>query len=559
MFGSPSNNLILLLLLFSGTAVYGMTPSLPYERPGNRQLDAPPLVPDKVVPPQIRLPAPPLDKGDVGSDFFIVLRKIVLEGNTIFTNEELLSVVSAYLNKQIGSDELQNIRIALSQYYIDHGYITSGVILPDQKVKDGVVKFRVIEGELSIIQLSGQDRLHHSYIYGRIVRGVSKPLNVKDLQNQLFLLQQDQRIERINAQLQPGAVRGESVLYVAVQEAEQVLAYFTANNHRPPGVGAERGIFELVHLNLTGSADTLNFRYGATEGADDVYVSYDYPLNSRATKLLFFYEKTDSEVIEEPFASLDVGSRSSTSGIGISFPVYSRPNEQLDLGLILEKRKSETFLFGLPFSFEAGPQDGVSRITVLRFYQSWYKRYAKNVLALRSTLNMGFDVDDATVNDGNIPDTKFQSWLGQFQWLHRFNNNQQILTRVTTQFTDDPLLPLEQFAAGGANSVRGYRENQLVGDNGTFASFEYRFPLLKPSHDGYLQFVTFVDYGRISNKDRNTPRPNEIYSVGAGIRWAHKAGVELEVFRGEALRDVNNPNNDLQDDGWHVQFRMKLF
>ena len=547
-------------LFLTSISAQAAVPSVPYSRPSEKGLETPQLQPEKESPPEITLPPLPSLEHEPGTQLGVILKQVVFEGNTVFSDTELLGVVSQYLGKTITSGDLQQMRIELSKYYIDKGYINSGVLIPDQKVDQGIIRFRVVEGKLSVIQLSGQKRLSHNYIYDRILLGVSKPLNISDLQNQLFLLQQDQRIKRINAQLQPGAVLGESILYVDVEEAQAFHAYLMANNHRSPSVGSERGLLRLVHSNLTGMGDTAEFRYGLTEGLKDYYAYYDYPLTARDLKLSIYYEKADSEVIEQPFAALDVDSQSSTTGIGIGGPVYRNTDEQFDLGVNFEKRKSQTFLLGMPFSFEAGPHDGLSRLSVARVYQSWFKRSRSSVVALRSTFNLGFDSMDATVNGGNIPDGRFQSWLGQFQWLNQYSwNHTQLLTRATIQLTDDPLLPMEQFSVGGANSVRGYRENQLVGDYGFFASLEYRYPLITQTSDGYFQLVAFTDYGQVRNKDRATPDFNDIYSVGTGFRWAYETNFEMELYWGIPLHDMNNPDNDLQDDGIHFQLRMELY
>ncbi len=67
--------------------------------------------------------------------------------------------------------------------------------------------------------------------------------------------------------------------------------------------------------------------------------------------------------------------------------------------------------------------------------------------------------------------TKLLAWLGQFQLAHRlWDSDNQVILRADAQLTRDPLLPIEKFAVGGANTVRGYRDNQLVRDNGLVLS-----------------------------------------------------------------------------------------
>jgi hypothetical protein len=66
----------------------------------------------------------------------------------------------------------------------------------------------------------------------------------------------------------------------------------------------------------------------------------------------------------------------------------------------------------IPFSFSEGPQDGKSKVAVLRLFQDWVNRDAKRVLAARSQFSIGLNAFGATKNDGSVPDGQFFAWLG---------------------------------------------------------------------------------------------------------------------------------------------------
>lgn len=66
---------------------------------------------------------------------------------------------------------------------------------------------------------------------------------------------------------------------------------------------------------------------------------------------------------------------------------------------------------------------------------------------------------------------------------------------------------LEQFTLGGLYSVRGYRQDLLLTDNGVFASAEVRLPILRvDSVKGVLQVAPFVDFG-VGWNDVGNPIP----------------------------------------------------
>jgi len=54
-----------------------------------------------------------------------------------------------YTNREITSEELEDARRAVTVYYISHGYINSGAVIPDQTPDNGVITIRIVEGALS--------------------------------------------------------------------------------------------------------------------------------------------------------------------------------------------------------------------------------------------------------------------------------------------------------------------------------------------------------------------------------------------------------------------------
>src|SRR5207253_4270960 len=66
-----------------------------------------------------------------------------------------------------------------------------------------------------------------------------------------------------------------------------------------------------------------------------------------------------------------------------------------------------------------------------------------------------------------------RTWIGQAYASHQFSEHDaQAWIRATYQHTSDHLVPLDALALGGVNSVRGFRENQLLRDQGGFVNVE---------------------------------------------------------------------------------------
>ncbi len=521
----------------------------PFEtREPTRQFQLPPVVP---VPP-----------GEVAGALRVFVRQFELIGNTVFSTQMLSEVTAPYEGREITSTELESIRIGLTRYYVDRGYINSGAVIPDQAVREGIIKIQIIEGVLAAINISGNRRLRTRYVKDRIEIGGVAPLNFNDLQERLQLLQQNRRIKQVDAALKPGAVPGQAELDVQVVEDRPHEVWLIGDNRRPPSVGAEEARINMSNYNMTGFGDTLIFDYSVTEGLNDFFVRYSWPLTARDTTFDISFQRTDSNIVESPFDDLDIKNDTNTYTVAVSHPLYRTTTQSFDVGLDFERRRSESKLLGERFSFSPGADNGVTKLSILRFSQEWVKRSFTQALAARLVFSVGLDLFDATAN-GADEDGKFIVWLGQFQWAQRLPwADIESVIRADLQLANDSLPPIEKFTIGGMNSVRGYRQNQFVRDNAFVASVEFRIPVYRdPAGRFSLHLAPFLDYGRSSNKGRPTPGQEEIASVGLGLRTTITDRFQGWLYWGYSLDSIDNRDNDndLQDDGIHFQVSARLF
>jgi hemolysin activation/secretion protein len=505
----------------------------------------------------------------------IFVKRFQFEGNQVFTTAELSQLLESYQNRELSAEQLQEAKNRITQHYIEHKFINSGAIIPDQQVNDGVITIKIIEGKLSEVEVSGNKRVRTTYIQKRLQDKPGVSLNLDTLQERLQILQQNPLFERINAELGPGLSLGEGILRIDVEESRPYHLQFNFNNYRSPSVGAYRSEIVGWHHNVTGWGDTFYARYGYgfQEGLKDYNFRYNFPINHYDTAIALHMEHSDAKVIEAPFDQIDIESEADTYAISLTQPLVKKPNKSLELGLKLEKRQSETSLLDQPFSFPEGGKEGQSKLSVIRFSQDWLERSRTEVIAARSSLNFGIDAFNATVD--NSPDSQFFSWLGQFQYVRRldFLHNpslqaSQIIFRIDLQKANEGLLSLEKFSVGGATTVRGYRENQMTRDNGLISSLEWRLPLpflqwrwskfSKNPEEGIPQLATFFDYGRAWNESSEIPDdPKDIYSIGLGLRWSPNQHINTEIYWGYALRDIPDPTDkDLQDNGVHFELSL---
>ncbi len=490
----------------------------------------------------------------------LVVKRFDITGNSVITTSELASLTEPYLDKKLNIEQLEEMRQKLNALYIQKGYVNSGVVIPDQNVADGVVKLTIIEGKLSGLEITGLKYYRKTVIGAYLGEGSNDTLNVNSLQEKLQILQQNPRIKRVNAELRPGERLGEATLNLKVEEESPYKMTLRFHNDAAPSTGELKGEVSLAHRNLLGFGDTLHLDLGVTEGALDYGGGYAIPINRFDTTFNVYYRRNESSVIEEQFDDLDIESVSETFGIKFRQPVYRSLFGEFGLTLAGELRKSQSQLLGRDFSFSPGEQNGAARVSVIRFGQEYVQRSNSYLFAINSTFNLGLSVFNSTTNHDE-PDSRFFSWLGQLMLLSQVGQTPlQVMFKTNAQVAANGLLPLEKFGLGGMNSVRGYRNNILVRDNGLNSSLELRIPVLNDEKGwGILQLVPFTDVGWGWNTDYPTPKPDTIVGVGGGIRWNLRNRFTLEAFYGYGVEAVTVDKKSLSDQGFHFQLTADVF
>ena len=536
--------------IFDPTGRSTMPRPLEEERP--KAPSAAPIEP-RTIPQEEPAPAPSLPA------LHVLVRSIQVIGSTVFSDAELDAVTAPYLNRLVTTEEFERLRVELTMLYINRGYVTSGAVIPDQDVTGGDVTIQIVEGTLGKIDIQGNTVLRKSYYESRIARGVDVPVNIERIQERFQLLQQDARIQRINAELKPGVQRGESELAVSVTENRPLKAWLEFNNFQSPVVGSERGVATIQHQSLTGHGDTLNFTVGGSRGVHPLIdASYSIPLNAYDTTFTASYRRNNFVVVAEPFESLDIKSSSEIIGLMLMQPLYRTVSQQISISLAGDYLQNRTTLLDVPFDFVQGARNGVANVAVIRVAPEYIYRNATSVVAARSRFSVGVDAFDATINSGSGATGRFFAWLAQLQGVHRFDQlgGTQLIGRVDVQLADHHLFPLEQLPVGGRYSVRGYRENSLVRDNGLLSSVEVRIPLYRSIRgEDVLQVAPFVDYGRAWNSHFDTPSQRDLVSAGVGLRWniLPQDRARFEVYWGHQLNHIDSGRGNLQDHGVHLQ------
>lgn len=529
-------------------------------------------IPPSEKPVEIAPTAPPTPEEVLDIPGKITVRKFEFIGSTVFSEEELNRVTAEFVGKPITFAQLLQAANQITKLYLQQGYITSGAYIPAQELQRGTVKIQVLEGSLEEIEVNiAKGRLNRDYVRSRIETATSTPLNVNRLQEALQLLQLDPLIDSLSAELSAGTRPGTNSLAVTVNGADTFNVKLDIDNSRNPSIGSfQRGI-EISEANLFGIGDGIRFGYSNTDGSDRFEGGYKLPVNADNGTIEFNFAIADNEIVEPPFDELDIEVVSRDYDLTFRQPVYRKAtaesSQELALSLTAARRESDAKLLGVRFPvFEGADEEGKTRISALRLAQEWTQRSRQDVFSARSQFSVGIDVFDATINE-NEPDSRFFVWRGQFLYLRLLDEatgspaiGPTFLFRSDVQLATDSLLPLEQFGFGGQLTVRGYRQDALLTDNGIVASAEARLPIARFSRvQGTLQLAPFIDFGTGWNAEGNNPNPRTLVGVGMGLLLEMGDRFSARLDWGVPLIDIDSGERTWQENGVYFQVEYSPF
>jgi hemolysin activation/secretion protein len=508
-----------------------------------------PIPPSPLSPPAPSV-APPLPTDQTP----IPVRQIQVVGSTVFRPEDFSRITGPFEGRTLTLAELANVADQITQLYLDGGYLTSRAIIADQPVTDGVVQIRVIEGSLEQIEIEGNSRVRPGYIRNRISLGTATPLNQGRLEDQLRLLRVDPLFENVEASLRAGTGLGQSILTVRVTEAKPYNLRASADNFSPPSVGSERLGIGFNYRNLTGLGDEIFGSYfRTTTGGSNLYdLSYRIPLNPMNGTLELRIAPSDFQITDPQFAGLDISGSSRLYEGSFRQPLLRSPREEFALSLGFTYRTGETLINQV--------QVDSSTTSVLKFGQDYVRRDPQGAWSARSLFSIGTGLFDATIR-GN-PDGVFVSWLGQLQRVQIINPRNLLILQADLQLTPDALLASQQFVIGGGQSVRGFRQNMRLGDNGVRLSAEDRIAiLLDASGNPSLQVAPFADLGAVWNNSNNpNPQPNQrfLLGVGVGVIWQPSPPLSIRVDLALPLVDLSDRGENAQDSGVYFNVNYQI-
>ena len=483
--------------------------------------------------------------------------------------------------------ELQDFTEAITKLYVENGYINSKAILNADSVPPQI---SIAEGEinpLTVDSIQGVVKVDKDYVRARLQPYVSSPFNANRLEEGLAILNRDPNFSKVRATIvAPEApsnsnsgetpqtnAEAKPSIKIDVEERKQFQVLSSFDNESPLALGSERYGLGASVSNATGFGDRLALAYyGTTTGGLNQYdFSYSIPVNPQDGLLTLRVAPTNYRITQPEFASLGIRGTNTLYELTFRQPIVRSRLDEFAVSLGYAYQSGQTFIFNdFNTPFGIGPDlDGSTRTGVLKFSQDYTVRDVTNsAWAFRSQFNLGtglgaFNVSSNKIDNANAPTSYFFNWNGQIQRLQSLGRDVFLIASLDSQLSNDPLLSSQQFVIGGAQSVRGFRQNLRVGDNGVRFSLENRWIVIRDEIDESpkLQFAPFIDLGGVWNNPRNPnalPTQNFIAAGGLAAIFEPLKGLTMRVDYSIPFLQLSDKTNNLQDKSLYFKLNYKF-
>lgn len=421
------------------------------------------------------------------------------------------------------------------------GYIAA-VEVPEQRITNGVVRFRVLMARLTQVRVRGNATGAERAIAGYLNALTEQPVFNRFEAERYLLLASDLPGYTVRLTLRPaGTAPGEVIGDVTVQRTP-AYADFNVQNGGSRELGRWGGLLRGQLFGLTGLADRTTLAVFSTADLKEqqtVQLGHDFRVGSEGLAIggLFTYAWADPAIVGDSevraqtlLATLQADypfirslARNLRASIGFDYIDQDVELDTIDLSrdrLRVAWARLGFDAINTDFSPGRSPAE-----PVWRFNSFVELRKGLDIFgASKPCGTLGTDC----LGPGEVPPSRLEGiatativralLYGEYRPVPRLT----FAIGARGQYTWDPLLSFEEFSAGNYTVGRGYDPGALLGDRGWGTQLELRYGSTVPTsaRKPAIEAYVFWDQARVSNLDRLfvIDQSDHLHSVGGGAR-----------------------------------------
>ena len=495
--------------------------------------------------------------------------KFYISKINLFDDENLLNeiekenILSKYENKKLGSTDISNILVELTNRLIEKGYVTSTASLSENNnLNSETLNLKIISGKIEKIILNEDDSLDKLKKYFLVSTKEEKVLNVRDLdtttENFNYLEANNMTMEII-----PSDKENYSIIKLKNEMKDKFTISLLTNNYgednqngiwrggtsinidSPLGIG-DRVYFsymtvhkkkadrswkrtteslkpgEILPIGPKGydpAKDTLpykreldlyNFRY--------TMKFRDYTLSlgsSRSENISSFYT---------PTTIYDMETMSSNFSVNLDKILWRNQKSKLSLGVGLKRKHNKSYIEDTLLSDRILTIGDISLNGTTVFYGGIFG------------ITLDYERGLRALGASNTPKAEFKKYSLNLNYYKPLTKKLVYRFNTLTSHSKDVLYASEKQSIGGVGSVPGYhRRGNIMGDRAIEIENELSYKIIDSEKIGRLSPYISYSYGAVrNNKNPSVYGKGYVSGASIGLRYSMKY-LDIDLAYAKAL------------------------
>ena len=472
------------------------------------------------------------------------INQYVVEGASLLSKAEIDAAVAPYMGKNKDFSDVQRALEAVEAAYAKRGYTAVRVLLPEQELEKGTVRFRVVESRFGKVTVKDNHFVSEANALNAVpsVRSGGVPRS-KQISRELRLANENPA-RQMNVVLKAGE---NDVLDadVIVTDSKPSIWGVSLDNTGSPETGRARLGFSYRNANAFNADHVAGIQYiTSPQYPSRVKVlggSYNIPLYRSGSSLEFFGGYSNVNAVVGGLSNFQGGGRlfstrfnHTLERIGVFDPKLSFSLDWRDYRRIELTNPPPTVLYNeivvTPVNVAFAAQGKFARNEV-----NFNLSYAANL----AKASKGKEADFAKYDQVNLtnPNPKYKILRYGAGYSQLVGNGWQFRTALNGQRSSDVLVQGEQIRLGGADGVRGFSEGSEGGDSGARLNLEGYTPDFGKG-DIRTRALVFFDAGQASSL--NSPKTT-ISAAGVGLRANYSERLSLRLDLARIMKAGNDP------------------
>ena len=468
-----------------------------------------------------------------------VLRAAEFDDLQGLTANQLASAYAPYVGQDVPISVVCEIRDRAGTILRNAGYIAA-VQVPEQKITDGTVHFRVLMAHLTQVRVRGDATGAERIIAGYLDQLTKETVFNRFDAERYLLLASDLPGYTVRLTLRPaGTVPGEVVGDVTVQRTP-AYADFNVQNGGSDELGPWGGLLRGEVFGLTGLGDRTMLSLFSTADFHEqqtIQLAHDFRLGPEGLSIgdNFTYAWARPSV---PDAKVLAKTLLNTFEVG--YPLVRRQAETIRATAGMDYVNQDVKLEGIKLTrdrlrvgflrlgFDTAPEDYAGfNLADAPWRISGALEFRKGMHVFGASHDCG-PLGTDCLGQGEVPPSRIEGRSDAAVLRYTAYAEVHPIQKLTfalgarMQYAWKPLLSFEEFSVGNYTVGRGYDPGALLGDRGVGSQAEIRFGSRNPSsaRRAAVEGYAFWDHAWVHNLDKLfvVPGSDHVNSVGGGAR-----------------------------------------